>query len=194
MKNVNPFIEFFRVLSLEEFTLNGEDIKPNLPVSLATCGVDLKPSVRIVYIKKFTNDTFFFFTNKNSRKGIEMRKNPNISLCFFFEKSFKQIRVEGKVFEANHKMAQEYFNTRPQLSKAGAIISKQSEVLENYEKFLEDVNNLAKTNDLTCPENWVCYGVGATKFEFWEGTDFRLHLRTLYEKTENNWKQSNLYP
>jgi pyridoxamine 5'-phosphate oxidase len=196
MKENSPFTEFFKVLSLEGFKLDREDIKPDLPASLATCGKDLTPSVRIIYIKKFSADTFFFFTNKNSRKGKEIMQNPNVSLCFFFQKSFKQIRIEGKAFEESHKIAEDYFKTRPALSKAGAILSHQSHLLENYEDFLKEVEKLAKNENLACPENWVCYGVKPEKFEFWEGTQFRLHLRTLYEKkqSEDRWQQSNLYP
>jgi pyridoxamine 5'-phosphate oxidase len=189
MKHENPFTEFFNIIAKDGFSLKGNDISPNLAISLATQG-----SVRIVYLKKFIDGQFYFFTNLESRKAREIKENPYVSLCIFLEKPFLQIRLEGKAQQGEREIAEEYFKTRPKLSQAGAILSHQSAPLENYEEFIKKAQELSKEEALKCPHHWGCFKIVPESFEFWEGTEFRLHLRTIYKKQGENWKQSILYP
>ena len=197
MKHQNPFKTFEEFILPEGFEVVQGSIKPDLSCIISTC-VNNIPSSRTVFIKKLINEEFYFFTNKNSKKGQEALENPNISMCFLFEKSFKQIIIQGKAQLAPHSYAEEYFQTRPVLSKAGAILSRQSENLADYEGFLEEVQKLSESKtELKCPEEWVAFRVVPEEFEFWEGSTFRLHLRTKYKKdlnSKNLWFQYNLYP
>ena len=58
-----------------------------IPV-LETVDNNGKPSARMVLLKKFDQNGFCFFTNSNSRKGIELANNQNVALCFYFKDTF----------------------------------------------------------------------------------------------------------
>lgn len=196
---INKFVDWIRE---EGFDLKNSIVIPDLPFSLATASKDAFPTVRILYLKKLHSkeEEFIFFTNKNSKKGKNIAENNRVSMCFFFEETFRQIRIEGRAFLGSREETEKYFDSRPPSSKVGAIVSKQSDDLENYEQFIEDVNsytNAHKDELLKCPEHWVCYKVIAEEFEFWEGREFRLHLRTKYKKDlqyKNLWNMHHLYP
>ena len=191
----NPFKKFILTLNSENFTLSTENfIKPNLPAILSTSTSNGIPSARTLYIKKVQNNELLFFTNENSRKGKEISQNPNVSLCFFFQNSFNQIIIEGKAFKADSSIAKQYFSTRSKLSQAGAILSKQSSVLNNYKEFTKKAQALSLQDKLECPDFWCCYRVIPSRFEFWRGDKSRLHIREVFVLEQQNWKQINLYP
>ena len=50
----------------------------------------------MVLLKKILKDGFVFFTNLNSNKGKQFKKNNNLSMCFYWESLKKQIRISGK--------------------------------------------------------------------------------------------------
>lgn len=52
-------------------------------MSLATCGADNKPSVRIVLMREITENGVIFYTNYESAKGQDIAENPNAEVLFF---------------------------------------------------------------------------------------------------------------
>ncbi len=52
-------------------------------MSLATCGTDNKPSVRIVLLREITETGIVFYTNYESAKGQDIAENPNAEALFF---------------------------------------------------------------------------------------------------------------
>lgn len=196
----NPFLEFITWIVSEGFVIDKDYINPNLPFTLSTVSGNGFPSSRVLYLKKLRNNELVFFSNKESRKGKEIMANTNVSLCFFFEKSFKQIRIEGKAFLCETSEAEEYFNSRNDVSKASAILSKQSEHLGDYNLFVESVvkyNNSSDKAVVKCPEHWAGFRVLPELFEFWIGSASRMHSRTVFKKdlnSENLWNSYHLYP
>ncbi|MCL6543529.1 MAG: pyridoxamine 5'-phosphate oxidase family protein, partial [Roseiflexus sp.] len=61
--------------------LNAGLIEPNA-MTLATATPDGKPSARMVLLKGVDADGFVFFTNYESRKGMELTANPWAALVF----------------------------------------------------------------------------------------------------------------
>ncbi len=55
-------------------------------MTLATCNSKGHPSARIVLLKGFSEKGFIFFTNYESKKGIELKENPYACLVFFLER------------------------------------------------------------------------------------------------------------
>jgi pyridoxamine 5'-phosphate oxidase len=60
---------------------------------LATAGPDGKPSGRIMLLRGFDENGFIFFTNYDSRKGIEIKSNNFASMTFFWSELFRQGRT-----------------------------------------------------------------------------------------------------
>ena len=66
-------------------------------VSLATANKKAIPSVRMVLMKSYSKRGFVFYTNLNSQKSNEIKKNPQASMCFHWKSLLRQIRITGKI-------------------------------------------------------------------------------------------------
>ena len=61
------------------------DIHEPTAMSVATANKDGIPAVRILLLKGYDDRGFCFYTNLTSRKGKELRDNPNAALCFYWD-------------------------------------------------------------------------------------------------------------
>ena len=95
-------------------------------VALATVDADGNPSVRMVLLKEAGPRGFMFFTNMDSRKGLALKADPRAAMCFYWDKSGYQVRVEGRVEPVSAEEADAYFATRERTSQIGAWASEQS--------------------------------------------------------------------
>lgn len=170
--------------------------EPNA-MTLATSNHKGKPSARIVLLKGLSNDGFAFFTNYESRKGQELKENPYASLLFFWKELERQVRVEGTVVKADEEKSNEYFFSRPALSKIGAWSSPQSSVIKSRDHLEENVLKYQRQfSDGTIPRPpyWGGYVVKPALIEFWQGRPNRLHDRLQYTLTNNTWVIERLAP
>ena len=97
-------------------------------MALATSTPDGRPSVRIVLCKAVETESgsLTFFTNYLSRKGRELAQNPHAAVVFHWPHAHRQARVEGTVERLSDRECDDYFRTRPLLSRIGATVSRQS--------------------------------------------------------------------
>ncbi|MBT8312680.1 MAG: pyridoxal 5'-phosphate synthase, partial [Flavobacteriaceae bacterium] len=91
-----------------------------------------------------------------------------------------------------------YFESRPEGSKLGAIVSRQSEVIASREALDESLQELEKAykgKEIPRPEYWGGYLVRPQSIEFWQGRPNRLHDRIRFTLQEDyNWKIERLAP
>ncbi len=164
--------------------------------SLST-SIDNKPSSRMVLLKSFSKEGFVFYTNIESRKGFEVSQNPNVSMLFYWSILKRQIRIEGVCNEISDEISDEYFNSRPYLSKIGAWASSQSKEISGA---LELLNNVALYSmkykkDVPRPFYWKGLNISPSRMEFWIEKPSRLHIRKVYKKINNNkWIEKKLFP
>lgn len=166
-------------------------------MNLATVGADGRPSSRIVLLKHIDTG-FVFFTNYGSRKGQDLQHNPYAALTFHWVELERQVRIEGKTEMVEASLSDEYFNSRPLMSRIGAIASEQSRPLPNREALEDRMRALEAqyaNQEPPRPHNWGGYRLIPDYFEFWQGRRSRLHDRIVYELTDNNsWKIYRLAP
>ena len=191
--NRNPFEQFRswfnHAIEMKVSVVNAMTLATALPNGL--------PSARIVLLKEVNNNGFVFFTNYEGRKGKELDKNPHVALLFYWKELEKQIRIEGKVKKISIKESDAYFNVRPLESKMSAIVSKQSNVVQDREHLEKRWVQCLKDNyekKIKRPENWGGYRVIPEKIEFWQGRKNRLHDRILYTKNKSGWNIERLEP
>ncbi len=171
-------------------------IEPTAMV-LATSTPDGKPSARVVLLKSASDDGLVFFTNYESRKGKELRQNPNAALLFYWDILVKQVRVEGRVSVLSEAESFQYFKTRPLMSRIGAWASKQSEVLPDRAILEEEVKRLEKKfegKEIPLPPFWGGFRLIPSVFEFWQGRENRLHDRFRYSLRKGGWTIERLSP
>lgn len=166
--------------------------------NLATVSKQNKPSARIVYLREFSDNQFYFYTNYESRKAQHIEENQFVALTFFWPELERQIRIEGFVLKkAETEKSDAYFNARPQDSKIGAWSSPQSKVLKGREElnqYIEQNKTKFENKEIPRPEFWGGYIIQATYYEFWQGRKNRLHDRITYTLENNNWKIERLAP
>ena len=175
--------------------------EPNDPnaVALATSDKKNLPSVRMVLLKDFNENGFVFYTNLNSQKGIELKENPNASMCFHWKSLLRQVRISGSVSSVSDKVADQYYNTRGYESRIGAWASKQSKVLSSRDELINSIDDFKKKfndqNNVPRPSHWSGWNLSPLTIEFWLDGDSRIHERLKYSKDNDGiWTQSLLSP
>ena len=132
----------------------------------------------------------------SSKKAKNIAENNNAALLFNW--SAQQVRIEGKVYKVDQKTAEEYFLSRPEQSRIISILSRQSQVLENEESFLQSIKNYQQTNSkkqVTKPDYWHGFCIKPKSIEFWQEGQYRCHKRLLYKLQESGkWEIFKLYP
>jgi len=173
---------------------NKSEQEPNI-MSISTVDENKMPRSRIVLLKKFSKSGFVFFTNYNSRKGLNINLNSNVCLSFYWPNFERQVIVNGKATKISETESIEYFDRRPKGSKIGAIISNQSNVIESRDLLDKKFSELLKSGiPLNKPNYWGGYLVKPTEIEFWQGRENRLHDRIIYKNDDKNWKFYRLSP
>lgn len=152
-----------------------------------------RPSSRVVLLKEFGGDGFVFYTNTNSRKGLELAENPWASMLFWWPDSERQVRIEGCIAPISAAQSDAYFATRPRESQLSAWSSPQSSEIDAPVS-LDLAKQKFKDDPIPRPCSWGGYRLVAERFEFWQGQANRLHDRVLFKRIDNAWRRSRLAP
>ncbi len=167
-------------------------------MTVSTIGLDGFPKSRVVLLKKFNEEGFIFYTNYNSEKGKAINNNPNVCLSFFWHSMERQVIIKGIAEKANPVISDNYFESRPDGSKLGAIVSPQSQVIESREfldKKLKELENEFQSKPIPRPDYWGGFLVRPVEVEFWQGRPNRLHDRIRYHLQDDYfWKIERLAP
>jgi pyridoxamine 5'-phosphate oxidase len=62
---------------------------------LATVG-SASISNRVVLLRAFSDEGLVFHTNYNSRKAMDLERDPRAAITFFWPRMQRQVRIEGK--------------------------------------------------------------------------------------------------
>ena len=191
----NPF-EIFA-----QWMIEAQREEPNNPnaMCLSTVSADGKPSSRMVLLKEYDENGFVFYTNSNSRKGIELDENPHVALNLYWKTFQRQVRLEGKIEIVPRAMTQKYFDSRHRGSQIASCASKQSQPLPDKAVYEKRIKELEKQYDgidnIPCPEHWNGYRVKPTSIELWVEGQFRTHDRFVFKSNDSGeWIAERLYP
>ncbi|KAA0915678.1 pyridoxamine 5'-phosphate oxidase [Psychrobacter sp. ANT_WB68] len=182
-----------------------EQVQEPYAMSLATCGVDNKPSVRIVLMREITNKGIVFYTNYESAKGQDIAENPNAEALFFWHKLERQIRISGSIAKIDANKSAAYFQKRPHDSQVGAWVSQpQSGEVANRavmeQTFAQLQADYPTDSPVPTPDFWGGYEITIEEIEFWQGRANRMHDRIVYtldtssEEGTANWTTKRLLP
>ncbi len=166
-------------------------------MTLATVSAQGRPSSRIVYLREFENNQFWFYGNYYSRKAKDLEANPVAALSFFWPSLERQIRIEGTVERCSEVYSDNYFNGRPYESKIGSWASMQSSEIDSRETLMKKVEELKQRmppEKIKRPEYWGGWVLTAHYYEFWQGRPSRLHDRIVYERQDENWRIKRISP
>jgi len=179
-----------------DFAMHENLYEPNAMV-LSTA-VNNRPSSRVVLLKGISDGGFVFYTNYNSKKGHELIENPFASLNFHWAQQERQVRIEGKVEKVSAAESDAYFQSRPRLSQAGAIVSAQSSVVNSREELDAAMKEFMESDPdkpLVRPAHWGGFRLMPDYLEFWQGRPGRVHDRIAYSYSAvGGWTKCRLSP
>ncbi|WP_033960620.1 pyridoxamine 5'-phosphate oxidase [Psychroserpens jangbogonensis] len=191
----NPLEVFQKWFHEVEVNFNVGEINA---MTISTIGKDGFPKSRVVLLKKFTYEGFIFYTNYESEKGKAIANNPNVCLSFFWPEAERQVIIKGKAEKIAENLSDGYFESRPRGSQLGALVSNQSEAIEDRSVIENSLKALEKEYDgkeIPRPKFWGGYIVKPVEIEFWQGRPNRLHDRIRYKLNDSyDWIQDRLSP
>lgn len=187
---ISRFLEIFEEAKRTE---------PDLPeaMAVATAGPDGRPSVRMVLLKDADERGFVFYTNLESRKGVELLANTRAALLFHWKSLQRQVRIEGRTERVSDEEADAYFATRDRGAQIGAWASRQSRPMAgrfDLEKRVAQFAAKYAVGTVPRPDFWSGFRVRPDRIEFWSEGKFRLHDREVYIRNSDSWRKERLFP
>lgn len=144
---------------------------------------------------------FVLYTNRRSRKALELAAQPRCSLLFGWYPLQRQVRVEGVARQVGRATSEAYFAGRPRDSQIGAWASvepvAQSGVVADRAALEAAYDAMAarfEGAEVPCPPTWGGYVVVPGAVEFWQGRHGRVHDRLRYRRTPEGWGTERLAP
>jgi pyridoxamine 5'-phosphate oxidase len=175
--------------------IQAEIPEPNA-MTLATVSKENRPSTRPVLIKGCDERGIVWYTNYESRKGLELSGNPCAALQFHWVELERVVRIEGRVEKISDRESDEYFRSRPFDHRIGAWASPQSQIIVNRSVIEKAASKyLAEyPKDPPRPKYWGGYRLKPELWEFWQGRKSRLHDRLKYCLQDGKWDRNRLAP
>ena len=165
--------------------------------SLASSDNERNVSARIVLLKEYNFGGFIFYTNYESKKGIQISENNKVAMLFYWPESSRQVRVEGKAYKISTEESARYFASRPRESQIGAWASNQDIILPDrvfLENRYREYESEFMGKDVPLPPYWGGFNIVPSWFEFWQEGNHRLHNRISFNYEDKRWKISLLSP
>ena len=172
-------------------------IKEPTAMSLATLASDGSLHARVVLCKEISTQGLVFFTNYESRKGVEIAQHPQVSAVFYWDPLFKQVKISGRVSKTAREVSEKYWATRPRESQISQSISHQSQPVPSAEVLHQQWQEAEKrfgNQTIPCPAHWGGYLIQVERIEFWIGQPGRWHDRYEFERDQSRWTFRRLYP
>ena len=164
--------------------------EPNAMV-VATASPDGDVASRTVLCKGLDEAGVVFYTNLTSDKSRDLQANPRAAATFPWIGLQRQVHFRGPVVRVPDETAQEYWASRPRVSRVGAWASPQSSVLPDRAA-LEALESRAnerfadadESAPIPLPPFWGGWRIVPETVEFWQGRYARLHDRLRYRAVQ----------
>lgn len=191
----NPF-DLLTLWLNEEKTLGAPN--PQQAV-LSTLGLEGHPHARVIAIRKISDEGFYFFTQRGTRKIAEIYQNPQVSLTFWLELQQRQIIIEGVAQALSNQENEAYWQSYPREAqirfKAYASTSSQpilsKDILEAKKVELE---RQYENKDIPIDDHYLGFFIEAKRFIFYAYQPPGLSDVVEYSLNQGLWHSQCLSP
>lgn len=168
-------------------------------MTLATATPEGWPAARIVLCKDVVGAPGYvvFYTNFQSRKGLELAANPRAAAVMHWDHMHRQVRIEGVVEAVPAADSDAYFASRARLSRIGAWASAQSRPVASREALLAAVRDATArfgAGEVPRPSYWGGYRLWAEAVELWVEGDARIHDRARWTRVLQRAADGSMRP
>jgi pyridoxamine 5'-phosphate oxidase len=167
-------------------------------MAFATSTAAGAPSVRVVYCRGIGEEGIVFFTNYESRKGVEIQDNPVAAAVFHWATLHRQVRLEGRVEKVSAAASDAYFHSRARASQVASSVSPQSRPIESLDALRtagDALESRLAGAEVPRPSHWGGYRLVPSSIELWTSGDHRLHDRVVYRRDPaGQWQATRLGP
>ncbi|MBT0773363.1 pyridoxal 5'-phosphate synthase [Kineosporia sp. J2-2] len=175
----------------------GAGVREPHAMTLSTVGTDGDPSARVLILKNVDENGWQFAVHAGSPKGHDLAAHPAAALTFHWREQARQMRVRGPVSPAPAADSAADFLARPAVSRAEALLGRQSRPLDQTGELTRAVREsrerVRQQPDLVEPA-WTLYTLRAGRVEFWQGDTDREHVRLEYLRDGESWRRHRLWP
>ncbi|HAU1787984.1 TPA: pyridoxamine 5'-phosphate oxidase [Legionella pneumophila] len=139
---------------------------------LSSQGLNGAPHGRIVAIREITKDWVLFFTQKRTRKVLEIKNNNQVTLTFWFERYVREVIVEGEASLLSDEQNEHYWQTYPQWAQIRfcSYAPTSGEPIESkqlLEDKWRDLAQHAKDSALPCSPDYCGIAIKPKRFVFY---------------------------
>jgi pyridoxamine 5'-phosphate oxidase len=168
-------------------------------MTLATATLEGWPAARIVLCKDVVGVPGYvvFYTNFQSRKGLELSENPRAAAVMHWDHMRRQVRIEGLVEPAPAADSDAYFASRARQSRIGAWASAQSRPVASREALLAQVREATQrfaNGEVPRPSFWGGYRLWADAVELWVEGEARIHDRARWTRPLKRAPDGSMQP
>jgi pyridoxamine 5'-phosphate oxidase len=166
-------------------------------MAVATADTTGNPSVRTLLLASANRRGFVFYTHALSRKARELAARPRAALVFYWHRTGKQVRVEGRVTQVTRVEADSYWRKYPhdtQLATlaldANVAASRRVELVSSFAA----LRRYWRGKKIQRPVNWVGYRLTPDSYAFWHSRAHRLNDGEIFFRTKGRWRRRWLPP
>ncbi|HAT9060344.1 TPA: pyridoxamine 5'-phosphate oxidase [Legionella pneumophila subsp. pneumophila] len=181
-----------------------EELKKGAPnpqhAILSTTDKDAIPHGRVIAIREINEQGLLFFTQRGTRKVVEMTNNPVVSLTFWFELfDEREVMIDGTIMPLTESENKTYWDTYPAFAQirfhSYALTSSQvianKQLLENKRKTLTEQH---QDKPLPMSEYYCGFRVIPRRMVFYTYRTDELSDVLEYCFINNNWEKRLLSP
>lgn len=166
---------------------------------LSTTGKDAIPHGRVIAIREINDQGLLFFTQRGTRKVVEITNNPMVSLTFWFELFEREVMIDGTVKALSESECKTYWDTYPAFAQIRfhSYAPTSSQVIPN-KQLIEDkrksLTDQFQNKPLPMSEYYCGFRVIPARMVFYIYRTDELSDVIEYYFIKNNWDRRLLSP
>jgi pyridoxamine 5'-phosphate oxidase len=133
-----------------------------------------------------------FYTHALSRKSRELTARPRAALVFYWHRTGKQVRVEGRIAPVSRREADAYWRTYPRDTQlatlaldANLAATRRSELLSSFAV----LERHWRGEKIPRPSTWIGHRLTPDSYGFWHSRAHRLNDGEVFFRARGVWKR-----